>query len=226
MRALVIEDDPAVRDVIVRALLGGGYEVVATSSGVEGDKQAADGMFDVAIVDWNLPGLTGLEVVRRLREAGAETAVLMVTARDEVDDRVDGLDAGADDYLVKPFYVDELLARVRSVVRRKGTRSAARVVEGAVMLDGAARSVSVAGRAIALSAREYALLDHLLRNAGIALAREDIEERVWGNAFAASSNVLEVMIGRLRRKLGAHAGAIETMRGHGYRFRRAKADGR
>ncbi len=226
MRALIVEDDLAIRDVIARALQGGGYEVVAAASGIEGDEQAAGGMFDVAVVDWNLPGLAGVDIIRRLREAGSDIAVLMVTARDDVDDRVVGLDAGADDYLVKPFFVDELLARVRSVVRRKGMRSAAHVVEGAISLDGAARSASVAGRPIVLSLREYALLEHLLRNAGIALAREDIEERVWGNAFEASSNVLEVMIGRLRKKLGVHAGAIETMRGHGYRFKRATADER
>ena len=226
MRALVVEDDPAVRDVIVRALRGGGYEVVAAATGILGDEHAADGMFDVAIVDWNLPGLAGVDVVRRLREAGSDTGVLMLTARDAVDDRVGGLDAGADDYLVKPFHIDELLARVRSVVRRKGTRSATRVLEGELILDGAARSVTVAGRPIALSAREYALLEYLVRNAGISLSREDIEERVWGNAFENSSNVLDVMIGRLRRKLGEHAGAIETVRGHGYRFKRATAAGR
>ncbi len=226
MRALVVEDDPAIRDIIVRALRGGGYDVVAAATGIEGDRHAADGGFDVAIVDWNLPGLAGVDVVRRLREAGSTTAVLMVTARDDVADRVGGLDAGADDYLVKPFYIDELLARVRSVVRRNGTRSDALLAEGEITLDSAARSASVAGRPVVLSVREFVLLEYLLRNAGIALTREEIEERVWGNAFEASSNVLEVMIGRLRKKLGTHAGAIETMRGHGYRFKRAMAGGR
>jgi DNA-binding response OmpR family regulator len=226
MRALVAEDDPAVRDVIVRALRGGGFEVVATATGTAADEQAADGVFDVAVVDWNLPGRTGVDVVRRLREGGSDIAVLMVTARDDVADRVLGLDAGADDYLIKPFFVDELLARVRSAMRRNGTRSAARIVEGEIALDGAARAATVAGRPIALSAREYALLEYLLRNAGIALARADIEERVWGSAFETSSNVLEVMIGRLRRKLGAHAAAVETLRSYGYRFRRSPQDAR
>ena len=227
MRALVVEDDPHVRDVIARALVGGGYDVVTAASGAEGDARAADGGFDLAVVDWNLPDLSGIEVVRRLREAKDDTPVLMVTARDAVDDRVMGLDSGADDYLVKPFHVDELLARVRSVVRRKGTQSAARFVEGPIALDTQARAVSVSGREIALTAREYALLEYLVRNAGIALSREDIEERVWGGSFETSSNVLEVMIGRLRRKLGATASvAIETVRGHGYRFRRSSADAR
>ncbi|MDB5043415.1 MAG: response regulator transcription factor [Candidatus Eremiobacteraeota bacterium] len=226
MRALVVEDDPHVRDVIVRALVTGGYDVVAVASGTEGDARAADGGFDVAVVDWNVPELSGIDVVARMREAKDDTPVLMLTARDAVDDRVTGLDAGADDYLVKPFHVGELLARVRSIVRRKGTQSAARFVEAALMLDTQARAVSVAGREVALTAREYALLEYLVRNAGIALSREDIEERVWGGAFASSSNVLEVMIGRLRRKLGAKTSpAIETVRGHGYRFRRAAADG-
>jgi DNA-binding response OmpR family regulator len=216
-----------VRDVIVRALETGGYDVIAVGSGSEADARAADGGFDLAVVDWNLPDLSGIDVIRRLREAKDDTPVLMLTGRDAVDDRVTGLDAGADDYLVKPFHVGELLARVRSIVRRKGTQSAARFVEAALTLDTQARAVSVAGREVALTAREYALLEYLVRNAGIALSREDIEERVWGGAFASSSNVLEVMIGRLRRKLGTKTStAIETVRGHGYRFRRAAADAR
>ncbi|MEA2689610.1 MAG: two-component system, OmpR family, response regulator [Candidatus Eremiobacteraeota bacterium] len=223
MRALVVEDDDAIRDIIVRALAGGGYQVVAAATGADGDASAADGTFDVVIVDWNLPGLSGVELVRRLREAGSTTPVLFVTARDAVGDRVGGLDAGADDYLVKPFHIDELLARVRSLVRRAGTLGSAQLSVGGVALDAAARGASVDGKPIALSAREYELLDYLVRNAGFALARVDIEERVWGNAFEASSNVLEVMIGRLRRKLGARASAIETVRGHGYRFRREPA---
>ena len=222
MRALVVEDDPHVRDVIVRALEGGGYAVVAAASGAEGDARAADGGFDLAVVDWNVPDISGIDVVRRLRAAKDDTPVLMVTARDVVDDRVTGLDSGADDYLVKPFHVEELLARVRSIVRRKGTQTAARFVEGTLALDTAARSVSVAGRDVMLTAREYALLEYLMVNAGIALSRDDIEERVWGGWFEGSSNVLDVMIGRLRRKLGAKASAaIETVRGHGYRFRRS-----
>lgn len=227
MRALVVEDDPHVRRVIVRALESGGYDVVAAASGANGDAYAADGGFDLAVVDWNLPDISGIDVVRRLREAKDDTPVLMVTARDAVDDRVTGLDSGADDYLVKPFHVDELLARVRSIVRRRGTQSAARFLEGTLTLDTQARAVWESGREITLTVREYALLEYLVRNAGIALSREDIEERVWGNAFAASSNVLDVMIGRLRRKLGAKtSAAIETVRGFGYRFRRAAADAR
>jgi len=225
VRALIVEDDPYVRDVIARALQSGGYDVIAAASGTEGDGYAADGGFDLAVVDWNLPDLSGIDVVRRLREAKDDTPVLMVTARDAVDDRVTGLDSGADDYLVKPFHVDELLARVRAIGRRKGTQSAARFVEGTLTLDTQARAVSVAGHDVTLTAREYELLEYLVRNAGIALSREDIEERIWGGAFEASSNVLEVMIGRLRRKLGAKASAaIQTVRGYGYRFRRAAAD--
>ncbi|MDB5027121.1 MAG: DNA-binding response regulator, partial [Candidatus Eremiobacteraeota bacterium] len=130
------------RDVIARALAAGGYDVIAAASGSEGDARAADGGFDLAVVDWNLPDISGVEVVRRLREAKDDTPVLMVTARDAVDDRVTGLDSGADDYLVKPFHVEELLARVRSIVRRKGTQGAARFVEGALTLDTQARRVS------------------------------------------------------------------------------------
>ncbi|GAC1442558.1 MAG: two-component system response regulator FeuP [Vulcanimicrobiaceae bacterium] len=221
MRALVIEDDSAVREVIVRALRAGSFDVTSVASGADGDRLVGADVFDAIVVDWNLPGMSGVEIVRRLRAAGIATGVLMVTGRDAVDDRVNGLDVGADDYLVKPFHVDELLARVRAVARRSGMRTAERFTEGPVELDGKARLTKVAGVPIALSAREYALLEHLVRNAGIVLGREEIEERVWGNAFESSSNVLEVMVGRVRRKLGAHAGAIETIRGLGYRFKRS-----
>jgi two-component system response regulator PhoP len=225
MRALVVEDDAHVREVIVAALRGGGYEVSAAATGSEGDALAADGGFDVAVIDWNLPGLPGVELVRRLREAKDDTPVVMVTARDAVGDRVSGLDYGADDYLVKPFHVDELLARVRSVVRRKGSQGAARFVEDNLELDTASRTARVDGGDVALTTREFDLLEYLLRNAGIALSRQDLEERVWGAAFETNSNVLEVMIGRLRRKLGGTA-RIETVRGFGYRFRRAPVSAR
>lgn len=214
------------RSVIQRALERGGYDVVAAASGIAGDAHAADAGFDVAVIDWNLPDMQGVEIVRRLREAKDDLPVLMVTARDTIDDRVRGLDYGADDYLVKPFHIDELLARVRSLVRRNGTQGAARFVEGELVIDTHARTSSLSGRTFVTTAREFALLEYLVRNAGIALSREDIEERVWGGAFGVSSNVLEVMIGRLRRKLGKESGAIETVRGHGYRFKRQSADER
>lgn len=220
MRALVVEDDAAVRDVIVRALTGGGYDVMPAATGLEGDRLAGDGTFDVAVIDWNLPDFTGIELIRRLRDAGSETPVLLVTARDHVDDRVGGLDSGADDYLVKPFHIDELLARVRSVIRRAGMRSEANITIGTLTLQTRSRSATIDGVPIALSLREYALLEYLVRNAGIALERLDIEERVWGNAFESNSNILEVMIGRIRRKLGTQATLVETVRGLGYRFRR------
>jgi DNA-binding response OmpR family regulator len=221
VRALIVEDDEHIRNILQRAMTEAGYDVTAASDGTAGDERAAEGGFDVAIVDWNLPGLAGLQIVRRLREAKDRTPIVMLTARDAIEDRVEGLDAGADDYVTKPFSIDELLARVRSVVRRSGSQASSRFSEGSLILDTQARAAFVGEAEIALTTREYALLEYLMRNAGTALSRQDLEEHVWGTTFEPASNVLDVLIGRLRRKLSAEgAHGIETVRGHGYRFKR------
>ncbi len=218
MRVLIVEDDAPLRGVIARALRESGYEVETAGDGAQGDALAAAGGFDAIVLDWMLPELAGLEICRRLRESGDATPVLLVTARDELDDRVLGLDAGADDYIVKPFYVRELLARLRSVIRRSGSQRSSRYTAGDLVVDVRARTVYASGESLELTAREYELLEFLVRNAGIALPRERIEEHVWGSLFEGASNVVDVFIGRLRRKLGAQGEAIETLRGFGYRF--------
>ncbi|MDE2571957.1 MAG: response regulator transcription factor [bacterium] len=223
MRVLVVEDDAPLRDVIARALAEGGYEVTAAADGRHGDALAAEGGFDAVVLDWMLPEMAGIEICRRLREAGDQTPVLMVTARDDLDDRVLGLDAGADDYLVKPFHVRELLARLRSVIRRSGTQRSNHYAAGSIALDVRARSARVGDARLELTTREYELLEFLVRNAGIALARERIEEQVWGSRFESASNVVDVFVGRLRRKLGEEGAAIETLRGFGYRLNQRSA---
>lgn len=218
MRVLVVEDDVSVRDVVARALGESGYDVVVAGDGLRGDTLAAQGGFDAIVLDWMLPRMAGLELCRRLREAGDQTPVLMLTARDEVDDRILGLDAGADDYVVKPFHVRELLARLRSVIRRTGSQRSSRYSSGSIVVDVRSRSVEIAGAPLELTAREFELLEFLVRNTGIALAREHIEEHVWGSRFESASNVVDVFVGRLRRKLGDEGASIETLRGFGYRF--------
>lgn len=223
MRFLIVEDDAELRDLLTRALLEQGHDVAVAADGRQGDTLAAAGGFDALVLDWNLPDLAGVDICRRLREANDDTPVLLLTARDAVDDRVHGLDAGADDYLVKPFHLDELAARLRSIVRRKGTQGAAVFTAGSLQLDTRNRTVSVGAAGVPLTAREYDLLEYLVRNAGITLGRDAIEAHVWGGGFDASSNVVDVFIRRLRRKLlaGGYDGIL-TVRGQGYRIDRPR----
>ncbi|HVA36774.1 MAG TPA: response regulator transcription factor [Candidatus Dormibacteraeota bacterium] len=218
MRVLIVEDDAELCGVIERALREEGFETFVAHDGKTGEALASEGGYDALVLDWNLPERSGVEIVARMRDADDQTPVLMVTARDELDDRVYGLDAGADDYVVKPFHVEELAARLRSAIRRAGTQRTARYVAGPIEVDVRARRASVDGNEIALTGREFELLEYLVRNAGIALARDRIEEAVWGATFEAASNVLDVFIRRLRRKLGDAEGAVETIRGFGYRL--------
>jgi DNA-binding response OmpR family regulator len=156
-------------------------------------------------------------VCRRARESGSDVAIVMLTARDDVPDRVRGLDSGADDYLLKPFSVPELLARVRSVVRRASSQRSVTFTAGPVGLDVASRVVTVHGVPIELSAREFDVLELLMRNRGRVMTRGDIEEHVWGSRFSGTSNVVDVFVRRVRRKLGDAASVVETVRGLGYR---------
>ena len=217
MRILVVEDDEDLRRALTVALDEAGHEVEATADGRAADERIAEGGLDAVVLDWMLPGMSGIEVCRRAREAGSAAAILMLTARDEVDDRVRGLDSGADDYLIKPFSVAELLARVRSVARRASSQRSAVYVAGRVRLDVAARVVTVDGAPVGLSAREFDLLELLVRNRGNVMTRGDIEEHVWGARFSGTSNVVDVFVRRVRRKLGDSASVIETVRGTGYR---------
>jgi len=221
-RVLVAEDDKSVRDSLVRALTFEGYDVVTAGDGAEALMAVVESQPDVIVLDVLMPHVDGLTACRRLRERGDRTPVLMLTARHEVSDRVAGLDAGADDYLVKPFALDELLARLRALLRRtsmSGNDDVLRV--GDLSLDPARRQVRRGDRSLELTKTEFDLLELLLYNAGIVLTREQIYERIWGYDFETSSKSLDVYIGYLRRKTEA-AGErrlIHTVRGVGYSIR-------
>ncbi|MGV9296361.1 response regulator transcription factor [Amycolatopsis sp. NPDC003676] len=225
-RVLLADDDRAIRESLVRALELEGYRVSEVADGVEALAIARSEEFDVLIVDVMMPGVDGLGVCRVLRAGGDRTPVLMLTARVETADRVAGLDAGADDYLPKPFELDELLARLRALLRRSADpgEQAQRVVRlGGLAVDAGARRVWWQDTEVALSKTEFDLLELLVRNAGIVLGRDTIHQRIWGYEFGPESKNLAVYIGYLRRKLEA-AGAdelIHTVRGVGYVVRPA-----
>ena len=224
-RVLVADDDRAIRESLARALELEGYEVVPAIDGVESLTTVRRECFDALVLDVMMPGVDGLAVCRVLRADGDRTPVLMLTARQETADRVAGLDAGADDYLPKPFELDELLARLRALLRRSsfaapGERSALRL--DALLVDPAARRVWWHDTELVLSKTEFDLLELLVRNEGIVLDRSTVYERIWSYDFGADSKNLAVYVGYLRRKLTA-AGApnlIHTVRGVGYSARR------
>ena len=221
-KVLVVDDDRAVRDAIDRALRFEGYDVVSAADGAEALDLVASDAPEAIVLDVMMPGVDGLDVCRRLRATGDDTPVLMLTARHAVADRVAGLDAGADDYLVKPFALEELLARLRALLRRtmpSGESTAMTVAD--LELDPATRRVRRTGADIELTKTEFDLLELLMRNAGLVLTRDVIYERIWGYDFGTSSNSLDVYIGYLRRKTeaGGAARLIQTVRGVGYALR-------
>ena len=222
MRILVVDDDRSVRDALRRALTLGGYEVDAAEDGREALSKLAVASPDAVVLDIGLPEIDGLEVTRRLRGAGDRTPILMLTARDAVSDRIDGLDAGADDYLVKPFDLGELKARIRALLRRStgaGDPDALKFAE--LQLDSARHGVVVDENFVELTRTEYQLLELLMMNPRSVLTHSVIYERVWGYDFGPASNALRVYVGYLRRKL-QQAGArdlIHTVRGVGYSLR-------
>jgi two-component system response regulator MprA len=221
VKVLVVDDEPAVRDALRRALTLEGYDVDLAEDGIEGVTAAATRGPDAIVLDVLMPGLDGLEVCRRIRESGDRTPILMLTARDEVRDRVAGLDAGADDYLVKPFALEELNARLRALVRRRTGADANILRFGDLTLDTRTREVTRGSRAIDLTRTEFSLLELFLLNPRQVLSRAQIFDRVWGYDFGPSSNALEVYIGYLRRKLeaGGEPRLIHTVRGVGYALR-------
>ena len=219
---LVAEDDKGVRDALDRALRFEGYEVELATDGAHALELAGRRAPDLYLLDVQMPHVDGLAVCRRLRQRGDRTPILVLTARHQVSDRVEGLDAGADDYLVKPFALDELLARVRALLRRSSDESdGAPVAFGGLVLDPAARQVSRDGDAIELTKTEFDLLELLMNNAGIVLSRDTIYERIWGYDFETSSKSLDVYVGYLRRKTEANGRdrLIHTVRGVGYTLR-------
>jgi two-component system, OmpR family, response regulator MprA len=222
MTILVVDDEAAVRDALRRALRLEGYEVELAADGAEALRRLEQGAQpDAVLLDVLMPGVDGLEVCRRLRRSGSRLPVLMLTARAEVSDRVAGLDAGADDYLAKPFALQELLARVRALLRRSGGGEDGVLRFADLELDPGTREVRRGGEEIELTRTEFSLLELFLRNPRQVLTRSLIFERVWGYDFGAGSNSLDVYIGYLRRKTEAAGGPrlIHTVRGVGYALR-------
>jgi DNA-binding response OmpR family regulator len=222
-RILVVEDDPKLGFALEDGLSEARYAVDLAVDGDEALAYAHTSVYDAMVLDVLLPRVDGLEVCRRLRTAGTTTPILLLTARDSLEDKVDGLDSGADDYLTKPFALAELLARLRALLRRDAARKEGVLRVGDLALDPAARSVQRGNRFVELTEREYCVLETLVRRSGWVVRREALVESVWGFDYPDSSNLIDVYIGRLRRKLSA-AGEpplIETVRGAGYRLREA-----
>jgi DNA-binding response OmpR family regulator len=220
MRILLVEDEDGIAEAVRRGLEKAGYRVDHTASGEEGLAMACEGAYALIILDVMLPDVDGCEVSRRLRRARCPIPILMLTARDAVSDRVNGLEAGADDYLIKPFDFSELLARVRALLRRDKVHRSRMVEVGDLIMDTTARRVTRAGREIALSPREYSLLETLAIAEGRVLTREVLQETVWIDE-EVYPNTVDVCIGHLRRKMdqGYVARLIQTVHGVGYRLK-------
>ena len=218
MHVLVVEDEPRLAHLLRRALEQDHHVVEVAYDGPDGLYQGETGSFDVIVLDIMLPEMDGIEVCRRLRAGRIETPILMLTARDAVQHRVEGLDAGADDYLTKPFAVAELLARVRALGRRRGPLADEVLRAGDLTLDLARHQVQRAGKIIDLTRKEFALLEYLMRNQGQVLTREQILDHVWGYDFASLTNVVDIYIHYLRNKVEKGHGKklIRTVRGVGY----------
>ena len=222
MRLLVLEDEPALRDTLAQQFRTAGFTIDAAADGIEGEFAGLEYPIDVAVVDLGLPGRSGLEAIRAWRKAGKTFPVLILTARDSWQEKVAGLDSGADDYVTKPFRFEEVLARVQALLRRSGGWSQPLLKCGAVELDTRAQEVRVGGQAVELTAFEYRLLEYLMLRAGQVVSKAELTEKLYEQDFERDSNTIEVFIGRLRRKLdpdNRHQ-PIETLRGRGYRMSR------
>ena len=219
-RVLVVEDDEAIADVLRRSLRAEGHEVRSAIDGVEALTEASQFVPDLVILDLGLPRLDGVEVCRRLRAEG-DVPILILTARTDTDDRVAGLDSGADDYLVKPFERQELLARIRALLRRRPPRGSASIVVGDLTLNPDSREVRRGDREIELTNREFELLEFLMRNERLVISRERLLDEVWGYDPMAATNTIDVFISNLRRKLeaGGEERLLHTKRGAGYVLR-------
>jgi len=221
MRILVVDDDRRLCGIIKRGLLEEGYAVDVAHDGEEGEYLAESESYDVIILDIMMPLKDGLEVCRNLREKRVNTAILMLTARDSVEDRVTGLDAGADDYLVKPFAFNELLARIRALLRREGASKSPRIQVGDLVLDTVTRESWRGQRPIELTTKEYTILEYFMRHPNMVITRTMLQEHAWDYDFDSLSNLIDVYIRRLRRKIdnGEPESMFQTVRGAGYRLR-------
>jgi len=220
MRILLVEDEAPLRETLAARLKRDGYAVDSASNGEEGLYLGREVPFDVAIIDLGLPKMSGMELVKMLRDEQKRFPILILTARSSWQDKVDGLKAGADDYLVKPFHVEELLARINALMRRAAGWSKPTLECGPIKLDLAAQTVTVNESSVDLTSYEYKVLEYLMLHAGELVSKADLTEHIYQQDFDRDSNVLEVFIGRLRKKLDPDAALkpIETVRGRGYRF--------
>ncbi|MFK0097691.1 response regulator transcription factor [Streptomyces sp. NPDC091040] len=216
MRLLIVEDEKRLAISLARGLTAEGFAVDVVHDGAEGLHRATDGAYDLVILDIMLPGMNGYRVCAALRAAGHDVPVLMLTAKDGEYDEAEGLDTGADDYLTKPFSYVVLVARVRALLRRRGGTGSPVVTVGALRMDTAARRLHLDGKEIALTAKEFAVLEQLALRAGQVVSKAEILEHVWDFAYDGDPNIVEVYVSTLRRKLGA--AAIRTVRGAGYRL--------
>ena len=228
MHILVIEDDPRLAELLAALLTNERHIVDVATSGRDGIDLAAGGStvraVDAIVLDVGLPDISGIDVARRIRRSGNAVPILFLTARDAVSDRVAGLDAGADDYLVKPFAFEELAARLRSITRRPTAAPTNRLACGPIVLDDVQRTVCVDGCPVDLSPREFSLLEALMRHPGQVLTRDQLLDHAWPLAVAVTPNSVDAYVAFLRRKLGPAAAWIETVRGVGFRLRREAAD--
>ncbi len=220
MRLLVIEDDATLRETLCSQLADAGFGVEQAADGREGLYFALEYPIDLAIIDLGLPEISGLDVIRQLREKGKSYPILILTARDRWQDKVDGLSAGADDYVVKPFHFEEVTARVNALLRRSGGWASAVLNAGPVTLDTLRQDLSVDERSIELTSYEYKIIEHLMIRAGEVISKTELTDRLYDQDFERDSNVIEVFIGRLRKKMDPEntLNPIETLRGRGYRF--------
>jgi two-component system OmpR family response regulator len=219
VKVLVVEDESKIASLLQRALTEAGYTVQVSHDGDEAYDLARGEPWDAIVLDIMLPGRDGLSILKNLRAQNNPVPVILLTARSELDERLEGLDLGADDYLTKPFFTTELLARLRAVTRRLSRDQLSVVQAGGLSINMITREVTAAGQAVELTAREFALLEHLCRSPGRILTRTQIYEHVWRYDFDPRTNLVDVYIGRLRKKLGEAGAAIETVRGVGYRLR-------
>lgn len=220
MRVLLIEDETSLREQLREHLKAAGHVVDTAADGEEGLYAGSEYPIDIAVIDLGLPKLPGIEVIKRLRAAGKAFPILILTARGRWQDKVEGLEAGADDYLVKPFEVEELLARLRALQRRASGWSQSTLQCGPVLLDTAAQTLQVGGAPVELTSYEYRVLEYLMLHSGEVVSKIDLTEHLYEQDYDRDSNVIEVFIGRLRRKLDPDntLNPIETVRGRGYRF--------